>query len=129
MKKLFLLLFCFLSISAESQTKRVLFIGNSYTLNNNLPDITADVAASAGDELIYGTAAFASYTLQLHSENSTTLSMIHQGGWDYVVLQEFSQNPSEPLAWVQTNVFPYVQYLDNEINTYNPGVETMFYMT
>ncbi|HOW08547.1 MAG TPA: hypothetical protein PLX08_01975 [Bacteroidales bacterium] len=129
MKKLFLILFCLLSISSVSQTKRVLFIGNSYTLNNNLPDITADVAASAGDELIYGTAAFASYTLQLHTQNPTTLSMIRQGGWDYVVLQEFSQNPSEPIEWVQTNVFPYAQYLDNEINTYNPGAETIFYMT
>jgi len=55
--------------------------------------------------------------------------MIRQGGWDYVVLQEFSQYPSEPLTWVQANVFPYVQYLDNQINTFNAGVETMFYMT
>ncbi len=129
MKKLFLVLFCLISLSVNSQTRRVLFIGNSYTLNNNLPDITANVAASAGDELIYGTSAYGSYTLQLHSENSTTLGMIRQGGWNYVVLQEFSQYPSEPLTWVQTNVFPYVQYLDNEINTNNPGVETMFYMT
>jgi len=129
MKKLFLVVLCFLSLTVESQTKRVLFIGNSYTINNNLPDITADVAASAGDDLIYGTSAYGSYTLQLHSENSTTISMIRQGGWDYVVLQEFSQYPSEPLTWVQANVFPYVQYLDNQINTFNAGVETMFYMT
>jgi hypothetical protein len=129
MRNFLIAIFCLISIASLSQTKRVLFIGNSYTLNNNLPDITAVVAASAGDALIYGTAAIASYSLQLHSLNSTTLGMIRQGGWDYVVLQEYSQYPSEPLAWVQTNVFPYVQYLDNEINTYNIGVETMFYMT
>jgi hypothetical protein len=120
---------CLLGIAGQGQTKRVLFIGNSYTLNNNLPKITSDVAASAGDQLIYSTSAYASYSLQLHSQDANTLGLIRQGGWDYVVLQEYSQYPSEPLTWVQANVFPYVQYLNNEINSYSAGVETMFYMT
>jgi hypothetical protein len=31
--------------------------------------------------------------------------------------------------WVEENVYPYAQYLDGEINSYNPGAETIFYMT
>lgn len=117
------------SLSAQGLTKKVLFVGNSYVIVNNLPQITVNIAGSMGDQLIFSSASIANYTLQLHSTNPTTLSLIRQGGWDYVVLQEYSQYPSEPLSWVQTNVYPYAQYLDGEINRYNTGVETMFYMT
>lgn len=126
----FLLLFLFLiNSSGQGQSKRVLFIGNSYTFVNNMPQITATIASSVGDQLIFNSSAISSYSLQLHSTNTTTLGLIRQGGWNYVVLQEHSQYPSEPLSWVQTNVYPYAQYLDGEINRYNTGVETIFYMT
>ena len=129
LRKVLVLIFLIFNVLGLSQTKKVLFIGNSYTLVNNLPQITANIASNMRDELIFSTSAIASYSLQLHSANSATLNMIRQGGWDYVVLQEYSQYPSEPLAWVEVNVYPYAQYLDNEINTYNSAAETMFYMT
>ena len=34
-------------------SKRVLFIGNSYTEVNNLPQMVANVAQSMGDEVVY----------------------------------------------------------------------------
>ena len=34
-------------------TKRVLFLGNSYTAYNNLPQMTASMAASVGKTLIF----------------------------------------------------------------------------
>ena len=123
------LVFLLFSVTAQGESKNVLFVGNSYTLNNNLPQITAYIASSRGDQLNFSTSAIDSYTLQLHSTNSTTLGLIRQGGWDFVVLQEFSQYPSEPLSWVETNVYPYASYLNNEIYSYNSGAETMFYMT
>lgn len=126
---IFLLLLLLQSLSGYSITKRVLFIGNSYTLNHDLPGLTADVTESAGDELIYGVSAYSSYSLQLHSSNATTLEMIRQGNWNHVVLQEYSLNPSESLSWVQSNVFPHVQFLNDEILSHNNEVETMFYMT
>lgn len=129
LRKAFVLIFLIFNLLGLSQTKKALFVGNSYTLNNDLPQITASIASNMSDKLIYGSSAIANYSLQLHSVNSTTLNLIRQGGWDFVVLQEFSQYPSEPLSWVEANVYPYAQYLDNEINTYNPSAETMFYMT
>lgn len=131
MKRFVLIIFFFLDVLVYGETKNVLFIGNSYTDHDGyyLPQITADIANSAGDVLNFGSNAIGLYTLQLHSANSTTLSLIRQGGWDYVVLQEFSQYPSQPLEWVEENVFPYAGYLNNQINTYNSGALTMFYMT
>ena len=129
LRKFLILIFCFSNILGQSQTKKALFIGNSYTLENNLAQITASIASSVGDKLIFSTSAIPNYSLQQHSTNSTSLSLIRQGGWDYVVLQEYSQYPSEPLAWVESNVYPFARYLNNEINAYNSSAETVFYMT
>lgn len=129
MKKLIFLFLSLACLTANAQTKKALFIGNSYTAYNHLAELTQELATSAGDNLIVGSSAISSYTWQLHTQDATTMGLIRQGGWDFVSLQEFSTNPSEPLAWVEQNVYPYAQYLDGEINTYNPGAETIFYMT
>ena len=115
---------------AEGQlSRRALFIGNSYTYVNNLPQLTATVALSAGDTLHFDSNAIGGYTLQLHSNNATTFAKIAVGNWDDVVLQEQSQLPSFPDAQVQTDVYPYAHILDSIINAQNPCAETMFYMT
>nr|NQU90684.1 T9SS type A sorting domain-containing protein [Bacteroidota bacterium] len=121
-----LVLFCLL---AQGQTKKVLFLGNSYTNVNMLPQITADVAASLGDTLLYDYNTPGGYTLQLHSTNETSLHKIREGNWDFVVLQEQSQRPAMPINQVLENVFPYAHYLDSVITAHNPCGETMFYMT
>jgi gliding motility-associated-like protein len=129
MKRILILILFFTSALAFSQSKNVLFIGNSYTDFFNLPQIVTDVANSNGDNMTFESSAVASYSLNQHSTYSNTLNLINNGGWDYVVLQEFSQYPSEPLSWVEQNVYPYAQYLDNLINNSSPNAETIFYMT
>ncbi len=126
---IFLLVFLH-SIGQNSlHTNRVLFIGNSYTYVNNLPQMVADVALSMGDTVLFDSNTIGGYTLQMHSVDATTLSKIMQGNWDYVVLQEQSQLPSFTITEVDTEVFPYARFLDSMINLYNPCAETMFYMT
>jgi PKD repeat protein len=110
-------------------TKRALFLGNSYTSVNNLPQLVADVAASAGDTLIIDSNTPGGYTLQNHSVNSSSLAKIALGNWDYVVLQEQSQLPSFPDSQVEAEVFPYAHLLDSIINSENNCAETVFYMT
>ncbi len=129
MKKLLIILFICFNLIGYSQTKRALFIGNSYTAYYNMPQLVANMASTVGDNLIFSTSTVDGTSLFAHSTNTTTLNLIMQGGWDYVTLQEQSQNPSYSLSWVQSNVFPYATFLDSRINTYNPGAETIFYMT
>jgi len=129
MKKLLILILFFSNTLVYSQTKNVLFIGNSYTDYFNMPQIVTDIASSMGDNMTFGKSDPYGYTLYWHSTNTTTLGLIRQGGWDYVVLQEYSQYPSQPIDYVQQNVYPYAQYLSNESHTYSPGVQTIFYMT
>lgn len=110
-------------------SKRVLFLGNSYTAVNNLPSMVAAVAASAGDNLTYDSNSPGGYTFEGHLSNSTSIGLIGQPIWDFVVLQEQSQLPSFPLSQVQSDCFPFADSLDSLIRLANPCTETMFYMT
>lgn len=115
--------------SAQNFNKNVLFIGNSYTESNNLPLLVKNIAQSTGDNINYDSNLIGGATLQMHASNATTHNKIQAGHWDYVVLQDQSQVPSFPDAYVQNNVYPYAAALDQLINTYNPCAETLFYMT
>lgn len=109
-------------------SKRVLFIGNSYTEVNNLPQMVANVAQSMGDEVVYNSNTPGGCTFMQHCANQS-MSLIRQGGWDVVVLQEQSQYPSFPQAQVEAEVFPYAQRLVDSVYAHSPCAEPMFYMT
>ena len=126
---LLILLIFSVVVFGQSLTKKALFLGNSYTGVNNLPQMVADIATSAGDTLLIDSNTPGGYTLQGHSTNTVSAGKIAAGGWDYVVLQEQSQLPSFPLPQVQQLVFPYARKLDSIINTHNECAETVFYMT
>ena len=110
-------------------TKRVLFLGNSYTGVNNLPLLIKNIALSTNDTLIVDSNTPGGYTFQLHTTNATSQSKLMAGNWDFVVLQEQSQLPSFPDEQVAVEVFPYAKFLDSVINQYSPCAETVFYNT
>ena len=128
-RKLFSLVvfLCFLHTLFGQQIK-VLFVGNSYTAVNNLPSLFQSVAASTGDVVQISSNTPGGCTFQLHCTNQSA-SLIQQGGWDYVVLQEQSQLPAFPISDVQNDCFPYAAQLNGMIEQYNPCAETVFYMT
>ena len=103
MRLILLFTLCFLSLFSFAQPKKVsplkiLFIGNSYTFVNDLPQICVGVAASAGDVISFDSYAPGGYSLQQHALDNNTVNKIKQGDWDYVVLQEQSRRPSFPLT-------------------------------
>lgn len=122
------LLFGCCSPSLGGKRLRVLFIGNSYTQVNNLPQVTADIAASMGDTLQWQMEAPGGTMLFDHCSDPATISAIQAGNWDYVVLQEQSLIAAMPEGLVE-NFFVYCKKLDSLINQYNPCAETMLYMT
>jgi PKD domain len=130
MKKLIIV--CLLgmsSLQAYSQGLQVLFIGNSYTGVNNLPQLFSDLSLSLGDSVFVDTYNPGGYTFQMHSTDPNTLAKINSRPWDFVVLQEQSQRPSFPPAQVAMDVYPYARQLDSLILLNNPCTETVFYMT
>src|SRR5687767_12218175 len=123
---IFPLLLLFTAINSTAQiTRKVLFLGNSYTAYNNLPQLIKDAALSAGDTLIFDSNTPGGYTLEAHTLDAVSQGKIAVGGWDYVVLQGQSQEPI-----VQTSVFNQGGYvLDDSIAQHNPCAVTMLYMT
>ncbi|MBL7931143.1 MAG: T9SS type A sorting domain-containing protein, partial [Bacteroidia bacterium] len=107
----------------------VLFIGNSYTYVNNLPQLVKDLALSKGDTLIFDSSAPGGYTFFNHYNDITTKNKISQGNWDYVVLQAQSQEPSFSPGQVSSQTLPYAILLDSLIKHYNSCATTVFYET
>jgi len=128
MKFLAATLLVFISSIGVSQT-RALFLGNSYTNYNNLPQMVSDLADSAGEELIVDKNTPGGYTFNGHTTNATSQAKIEEGNWDFVVLQEQSQLPSFSENQYQAESFVYAETLNTQILESNPCAETMFYMT
>ena len=74
---------------------RVLFVGNSYTHLNDLPEMVRDLAASVDRRIEVGTRAPGGWWWRDHASSSETTDVIADGDWDYVVLQEQSMAPAD----------------------------------
>jgi hypothetical protein len=137
------LLFCALVFSAfltagakrpQSHTIRVLFIGNSYTYFNNLPDILAKLSqASHGAAIETTMVAPGGWRLKDHWEKGDARRLVDTEKWDFVVLQE--QSTLGMSYWVEGKdhvnsdaVFrPYAEKWAAEIHA--KGATPIFYLT
>jgi len=111
------------------QRKEVLFIGNSYTYYNDLPDLVKEIALSFGDTLVHESSTPGGSNFNAHSTNSQTLSKINQQQWDYVVLQAQSQEPSFSPSQVASDTYPYAEILVDSILANSSCTEPLFFMT
>ncbi len=119
-----LLFILLLPASSQSKERKVLFLGNSYTGVNNLPQIISDIAINMGDTLIFDLYTPGGYTLDQHSIDSIAINKIINGDWDYVVLQDQSQIPALPNYFSQGAISLCFQIRDAK-----PCARPVFYMT
>lgn len=110
-------------------TKRVLFIGNSYTYYNDMPSLTAQIANSLGDSLYYQMVAPGGYTLEDHTVLNQTIGALDDVEWDFVVFQEQSQIPALSEEIFSSDVEPYAQYLCQQARAANHCVKPAFFAT
>jgi len=121
---------CFGYGTTNAQVTKILFLGNSYTGVNNLPQLIKDVALSFGDTIFSDQNIPGGYYYAAHTTNATSLSKIQAQDWDFVVLQEQSQIPSLTPAIVGSDYsVPHSITLNNLIKANNSCTETVFYMT
>jgi hypothetical protein len=111
------------------ETKKVCFIGNSYTASNDLPGIIADLAEADGNALESTAMTPGGATFELHSTLSYTLDAIAAEEWDFVVLQEQSQRPSFPWVQVTEEVIPFADFLIDSIRSANACAIPVFFNT
>ena len=104
----------------------VLFIGNSYTSSNGLPDMFERMAQSGGYQVQVVMVAPGGWTLRDHLLSVETLEKIRGNEWEFVVLQEQSVIPS--LADTRERLmYPAVRQLHDEIKAV--GADTILFMT
>lgn len=129
MKKIFILLAVFSFLTTFGQHKKVLFIGNSYTYGNDLPTMLKTLAESFNDSIIKDQSTAGGASLNAHTTNTLTTSKLTQGGWDFVIIQAQSQEPSFPPTQVASQTYPYAQTLVNRARNNSTCVEPVFFMT
>lgn len=93
---------------------RILFIGNSYTYANDLPDMFVQLARAGRHRVETGVAAQAGWTLSAHAGSAETLNRLKSSKWDIVVLQEQSQVPAFERARTET-MYPAGRLLVRQI--------------
>lgn len=137
MKRPLLLLFTALTITATAQNAadsiRILFVGNSYTYYNKLPEMVARIAREANEgnrlPLACSMRAPGGWSLKRHAASAETWHAIESKAWQYVVLQDQSAAPAWPTDVVARNSYPYASTLDSLVHRRNPKAKTIFYMT
>ncbi len=105
---------------------RVLFLGNSYTSVNDLPDTLARLAWSGGHQMEVSAQAPGGWTLLDHLSSPDTARLLKGARWDYVVIQEQSEIPSvEPFR--QSEMYPGVRGLVTMIRS--AGATPLLFVT
>lgn len=123
-----------IAVPQGGEPVRALFVGNSYTqfngsVYNHVVAFGANDAPAANIQV--SSSHIGGSTLQVQWQTGTAQSVIQQGNWDYVVLQDY--------WWADSNFPPdyhegewfrtYSQLYDDLIKQYNPQAKTVLFAT
>ncbi len=120
------------SAAFASDPRRVLFIGNSYTGVNKLPEVFLEVVKSSGRPApVVKSSTPGGRTLRQHLGIAGSLALIDEGGWDVVVLQGQSQEPAiaERDESVRKDFLESAAALCLRVRAKSPQVRIFFYET
>ena len=140
MRRIFLLLLFLLPLGVAAQNSqqapnveqdslRLLFIGNSYTYFNDLPQMVYEIAKTQKKKLIVRSITKGGERLRGHLKNDKVRKALSEEHWDFVVLQEQSSDPARPTESVIENIYPAAHALDSLIHVGSPEAKSIFYMT
>ena len=105
---------------------RVLFVGNSLTFFNDLPETFAGLSESGGHPVEVGISAQGGQTLAGHASSPATLKKITGQRWDFIVLQEQSRIPAIA-AQRSEHMLPAVRLLEEKAA--ESGADTVLFLT
>lgn len=111
---------------------RLLLLGNSFIYFNELPNLLADVAQSAGwPRPTVASSTPGGFTLEQHRRDATTLALLAEGDWDAVVLQQQSELPAFATAdaAVREATLRDVEALTRDVVRTSPNALVVFFQT
>jgi hypothetical protein len=114
------------SVQAQQKELKVLFVGNSYTYGNNLAHIVSILSEGTETKLHTRKSVIGGAHLGEHwngERELNTREIIREGGFDIVVLQDFSLSAIETPDSLLKYVGLFSEYIDQH------GAETYLYNT
>jgi hypothetical protein len=114
------------SAGGTGSCTHVLFVGNSYTFVNDLPNMFAQLARSGGHTVETGMKAQGGWSLADHVAASDVLDEMKSSNWDFVVLQEQSEIPAFQQSRT-VGMYPAARTLVEQIRS--SGATPVFFMT
>jgi len=102
---------------------KVLFIGNSFTARNNVPELVAQLAEARGKQLDHRLISAGGASLRMHWNKGDAQKAIQETRYDYVVLQEQSTLPVKNPQRMHENI----RLFDQAIKAV--GAKTALYLT
>ncbi|MFH0782353.1 MAG: DUF4886 domain-containing protein [Pseudomonadota bacterium] len=113
-------------ISGFCSSKRVLFIGNSYTATAGIPNVFAELAKSGGHKVEVGIGADKGGSFAAYAQSAAVQTTMKSSRWDFVVLQEQSQIPSN-VHLRSSKMYPPARELVRQIRSI--GATPIFFQT
>jgi hypothetical protein len=110
-------------MSKSSKPSRLLFVGNSFTARNDLPELINQLTSARGVKAEYALLSVGGASLRTHWNKGEARTAIERGKFDYVVLQEQSTLPIKNAARMRENVLLFDQAIRAA------GAKTVLYMT
>ena len=108
----------------DKKSVSILFIGNS--LSFGLPKKLEKICQENGLKINVSLQAYSGWTLARHSKHAETLEAVRRHPWDFVIIQEQSRIPSQPIKRY-TQMLPAVMRLAWEARA--SGAMPMLYQT
>jgi hypothetical protein len=82
----------------EHQSIKILFVGNSLTYTNSLPELVTSNAKGKGISVYTSQLAFPNYALEDHWNEGQLQNLIKTGGFNFVVVQQGPSSQSDGRA-------------------------------
>lgn len=123
---LFILLIFSHKVIAQNDTTQILFIGNSITYFNQMPQTFEAIANQKGNYTQVTMHAPGGTGFVHHANSSAVFNLIRQAKWDFIVLQPGSnESPGYSLPIQQT--LQRAKTLKDSIKHYNPCTQILYY--
>lgn len=118
-----------LSAQSKPEPHKFLFIGNSYTFMNDMPEMFEKMAQEAGKNVLVEKNTRAGASFKVHTGREDLWEAIRKRQWDYVVIQGYSREMSFQPEYLDTATVPYVAQILDSIYANNRCTNVRFYMT
>lgn len=113
-------------IQVSAQTQKILFIGNSITYFNDMPQVFRDIAHEKGDSVDLTMYAPGGTGFQHHSVDNAVFDLFRNQTWDVIVLQPGS-NESPAYSQPRATTLSQARILIDSALTYSPCARILFY--